>query len=579
MFNFEQLFKNLQKTEECRVLNDKEIGRLEYKFFPNSIVWVIETEMTYKGVFKLVIFYLNFPNDFPYSLPKVFIKKEIYENLKYVPHVNKDYSICIFDDGLNSTFSNESLNEIVEYIIHQAKEIIKNSENTDYNTAEFNKEFKAYWEIEYGSNDKVSNLGLHLLKSFGPEYVKGIRLENKLSNYEYVLYNEGNEWDSFKKYLEYRKIQYVEISVFVIEKAFAIPPYNLTFKQSLELLKKNDIIFDNFKSSIKKSNFNGTLVAFFNKINSKIEVYGWTYSELIAPLNIVKGARGKPSNWQILDHPIFGKSNVSRITFDNLTTERLQLRTSGVIEENKSIAICGLGSVGSNLIHFLRNLSINKFHLIDEENLKLENINRHYSGFININQSKVSAIKDHLLKLNPFYEIDILKSSIQTVINENPNFINDCDFHIVCIGRTMIESYILGSLLENKITKPIFLFWVEPYLASGQMIFINPKDVEKAILLVNNFKYNVLSNRTNNSDKTYLKEGSCQSGYFPYSSTYLTLFLSSIFQYLKLHIVDGNEISTTYTWIGNKDFLQSKGLELTHFATQNNSYCLIINSL
>jgi len=121
----------------------------------------------------------------------------------------------------------------------------------------------------------------------------------------------------------------------------------LTVKKSYELLKKNDGRFDNFKSSIKKSNFNGTLVAFFNKINNKTEVYGWIYSELIAPLNIVKGARGKPSNWQILDHPIFGKSNVSRIAFaDSLKVFASGMGWDGKKDERGGALLQKLGSVG-----------------------------------------------------------------------------------------------------------------------------------------------------------------------------------------------------------------------------------------
>jgi len=576
MFDIETTFEYLSKTESCTKLSAHEIINLGYKFYKNSPVWKIETEITFKGDCKQISLYLNFPNNFPYSIPKVFISKSDYEGFKYVPHINDDLSICIFDEGINNTFPIESANEIVEYIVHQAKEIIKNSEDNEYLEREFKREFKAYWELEYKKHDKTSKSGLHLLNSLDPELIKGIRLKYLLNGYEFILYNEGHSWDIFKKFLEYHKLKYDEINVFLIDNPFTNPPFDLTFNKSTEILSKTPSLYDEFKRHIKKNGLDNTLVAFTNE---NTEVYGWCYRELLVKISSIKGSRKKPNNLELLNHPVFGRSNVLRIVFDNLTYDRLQLRTSGVIEKSTSLTISGLGSVGSNLIHFLKNFPVNKFHLIDDESLKLENINRHYLGFNYINNGKAPAIKDLIINSNPFCEIETENRSIQDVITENPEFINDSDFHIVCIGETMIENYILNSILERKLTKPIFLFWVEPFLASGQMLFINPFDVEKAITLINNYRYNVLLSKDSNKEKTYLKEGSCQTGYFPYSSTYLIQFLSAIFPNLKSHIIDGNMNSTAYTWIGDKDLLGSLNLEITDFATSKSSYELIINPI
>ena len=94
-----------------------------------------------------------------------------------------------------------------------------------------------------------------------------------------------------------------------------------------------------------------------------------------------------------------------------------------------------------------------------------------------------------------------------------------------------------------------------------------------------NYNYSVLSNSENQQEKTYLIEGSCQTGYFPYSASYLIQFLSTIFPYLKDHITKKNNVSKVYSWIGDKELLKSKGLVITEFGTDNNSYELIINDL
>lgn len=579
MFDYNSLFCDIQKKETCKVINAVEIKHLEYSFFENSIVWEIDTEISFKDKSLSIIFYVNFPTIFPNSFPKIFIDKGIYEKLKYIPHVNKDYSICIFDDELNNSISAKSINDILEYMIHQAKYIIKSSEDEDYNKIEFNREFKAYWGIEYNVKDITVSNGLHLINIFKENTISGIKFRNHLNGYEYLIYSEEDSWNKFKRYLEYQKIQYDEISVIVIENIFSSPPYDLTFKQSLEILKTNDIIYNKFKKDIKSANLDRTIIIFPNIVNGEIEIYGWCYKDLIVPISILKGTRKKLNNLEILAHPIFGRSNVVRMSFENLTIDRLQLRTSGVLENHKSIAVSGVGSIGSNLFHFLQNFPINKFHLIDNQILKLENINRHYSGFTYINYPKVDAIKDQIIRSNPFCEIEVKRESIQKTINDFPEFINQCDFHIVAIGNTMVENFILKSLVENKLTSPIIIFWVEPYLASGQMIFINPKDADKALSIINDYTYSVISKVTKHTEIIYLKEGSCQSGYFPYSSTNILHFLSSIFPYLRSHIIDGNISSMIYTWIGDLDFLKSKGLKLTDFSKDKKSFDIIINHL
>lgn len=578
MYDFAQLFDHICKTENCKKLSDKEIGKLKNSFPKNSWIWEIESEITYKGKNRRIVIYLCFKADFPFSIPKIYIDRDIYERIKYIPHVNDDLTICIFDESLNNNFPTDKVSELVDYMIHQAKSIIRDSEDEDYNSLEFIREFKAYWGLTYGEKDKSENIGLHLIHEFTNESIKCARLNRKLNGYEYVAYNEGQEWDSFKEYLKSSSFLIEEVPFFIIDYKIQQPPYKITFRQSIAFLKENDVIFKDFKTSLKKNGYSNIVVLFFLKFEGKIEVYGWTYNNLIAPLSTLKGTRKPLTGLEIFEHSLFGSSNVLRISFDNFTNERLQLRTTGFIEEHRSISICGLGSVGSNLIHFLKNTAINKFHLVDNEALKIENINRHYLGFQYVNQYKADSIKLLLRSSNPLCEVEAINQMIQNVIEENPEFIFSNDYLIVCIGDTLSENYILNYMIDNQIEIPIIIFWVESFLASGQMLYINPTDIKDAISLINNFKFNVLA-ESNILNTIYLKEGSCQSGYFPYSSSNLMHFLSALFPFLRDHLLEGNNETTFYTWIGNKDFLKSNNLVLTEFADNNCSYDIVINRL
>ena len=82
------------------------------------------------------------------------------------------------------------------------------------------------------------------------------------------------------------------------------------------------------------------------------------------------------------------------------------------------------------------------------------------------------------------FKVGTRTQSVTTIIETEADFINDCDFHIVAIGKTMIEEFILNNLQQGKLTKPTFIFWVEPFLASGQLLFVMPGDAERALELI-----------------------------------------------------------------------------------------------
>ena len=125
MIDFELLLKEANKTENCVVLDSEVLKNLDYSFFKDGIVWEIQTEITFNSKCLDIIFFLNFPSDFPYTFPKIFIDKNCYQNLKYIPHINYDFSICIFDEGLNLILPENNFAEFIELIVTKAKKIIE----------------------------------------------------------------------------------------------------------------------------------------------------------------------------------------------------------------------------------------------------------------------------------------------------------------------------------------------------------------------------------------------------------------------------------------------------------------------
>lgn len=582
MVDFGLLLKEINKTESCQIVDNEVLKNLDYKFFKDGVIWKIQTEITFKGKSLDLIFFLNFPDDFPYTLPKIFIEKECYENLKYIPHINYDLSICIFDEGLNLIIPENNLETVIELIISRAKKIIKGAENDNYKKLEFKREFKAYWELNYSKNDVSSNLGFHSISSQNTNDIKGIKFTNKLlSGYEYFIFNDDSDLEKIKKFADDYKCQYKEVGILIIENTFEVPPFELSFSDTLTIIKHDVSNYNKFKEICRTNDFDSVLMIFINDNNSTKEYYGWTYKNVQILTRKQGGSRSITSKIDHLQNRFNEKKSVSRLTFDNINLDRLQLRTSSYLEKQNSVVISGLGSVGSNLVYFLKNLPINKFNLIDPETLSAENIKRHYSGFSFLKRNKAEVLKYELKNSNPLYNVDTRVSTVTKIIRNESHFINDCDFHFVAIGKTMIEGFILESIINKTLIKPTFIFWVEPFLASGQMLFIMPDDAKKALDLIKakNYEYSVLLNSEDQTNKTYLIEGSCQTGYFPYSSSYLIQFLSTVFPKIKEHITNNDNVSRVYSWVGDKNLLKEKDLLITTFGEEHDSYELIINDI
>lgn len=578
--NLNTLYKHLSKTEECRKLEEVELSTLDYQFSEGGVIWEVSSEITYNGSYLELILYLDFPPEFPNLEPKVFIQKEVYEEIKYIPHINQDCSICIFDSGLNTIIPRDNHEDFLDYMIYRSKRIVQAGENLEYITKEFKKEFRAYWELDYSKKDEIYNIGVHSIGN-GENELKAFRcFTNLLGKYHYYLYDNEADFYRIMKLAKSKGCVTKEMKVHLIDNPFGNPPYEMTYSQSLELIKTNKAIYEQLKKSCKTNSIEEILIVFQNKDVNPVELFGWTYKSVDFPTRKRGGPRSKPSNFDILSKSITGNSKmVTRLSFDNLSSNRLMTRTTGYPEKESSVLLSGLGSVGSNLLFFLKNLPINKFGLVDPQQLASENIMRSLLGFEYTGQSKSQILSDFLISSNPLVDVEFRNESITKIIRNELDFINSYNFHLVAIGKTMIEEFILTNLENGKLKRPTILFWVEPFLASGQVLFIDPKDAKSAKTLLKEFRYSVLSRNENKMDSVYFVEGSCQSGYFPYSSSLLTQFLAAIFPFLKNAIINGINSSKVLTWVGDKELLKDQELVLSDFGTKHESYTLIENSI
>lgn len=118
---------------------------------------------------------------------------------------------------------------------------------------------------------------------------------------------------------------------------------------------------------------------------------------------------------------------------------------------NKTIVVIGIGGVGGTALEALARSGFKKFILIDSDIVGISNLNRQIL-FNNedVGKDKVECAKNHLLKISPDFDIEIIKakigeSKLDDLLNTKPDFIVDA----IDLVEGKLEIY--RYCLENNI--------------------------------------------------------------------------------------------------------------------------------
>ena len=118
-----------------------------------------------------------------------------------------------------------------------------------------------------------------------------------------------------------------------------------------------------------------------------------------------------------------------------------------------TVAVCGLGGLGSNIAIALARAGVGKLILIDFDKVDITNLHRQQYKASQIGLYKTEALRENLAEINPY-----LETEIQTVcvIEENAKeLLKDCD--IICEAfdnaecKAMLTNLVLEEMLEKYI--------------------------------------------------------------------------------------------------------------------------------
>lgn len=138
--------------------------------------------------------------------------------------------------------------------------------------------------------------------------------------------------------------------------------------------------------------------------------------------------------------------------FEKIMTER---HTKEVYEKlkNASVAIAGLGGLGSNIAVSLARAGVGTLFLADFDRVELSNLNRQQYTVNDIGRFKTEALKDLLLNINPYLNI-IYETKRITEDNAASTF---APYTIVCeaFDRADMKALLINALLESDSDKII----------------------------------------------------------------------------------------------------------------------------
>ncbi|KYG81237.1 hypothetical protein AWW67_07725 [Roseivirga seohaensis] len=560
-------YESLSRIENVRILSEKEAQ----KVLPGSKldIWEVSTEVTGPDVMQQdVKLNLIFLPDFPLSLPKVILGTDDYEGIKYIPHVDVSRLVCTYD---NQAQPDPDLpGEVVIETLRKAKRIIEEGINGT-NKPDFDDEFAAYWEGEYSNKDTVlTNLLLLVEVPLNPN-IKLISLENPANRISYVIHQEEGIARRFKAFLNNHGRKFKESQAFFLGNLTGefTPPFDLTNKDVIELVKKETPeSFDAYKAFLNSQEY-PKLIMFSKLLSSEQRYFGWSHNR--PKLNRNGFRSGSLTAFQAFSTFQYSEP-VKRISPELFNSTRLQKRSSG--RNSKTVnsiiySIAGVGSIGSNLIHFLKSHPSAEFRLIDKEILKVENLGRHFLGFDYLNKNKAFGLEGFLKENNPTREVTARDVSIHRVVENEPEYVNESNLLIVCIGEENIEKWIASKLAENIIKIPILFVWVEPYLVGGHCVYITPNHNNYGSLFDENglFKFNVISSTEYLSSNPALssKEAGCQTNFTPYSADQVLSFLGALYPHISKIIANGEPNAKSFTWVGDKTILNNFNLQASDY--------------
>lgn len=111
-----------------------------------------------------------------------------------------------------------------------------------------------------------------------------------------------------------------------------------------------------------------------------------------------------------------------------------------------TVAVCGLGGLGSNIAIALARAGVGKLILIDFDSVDITNLHRQQYKANQVGKYKTEALKDNLLEIAPYLEIAIFTEKITE--NNIVNMLSDADIICEAFDNPKAKAMLVNGVLE-----------------------------------------------------------------------------------------------------------------------------------
>lgn len=115
--------------------------------------------------------------------------------------------------------------------------------------------------------------------------------------------------------------------------------------------------------------------------------------------------------------------------------------------ENSTVAVCGLGGLGSNIAIALARAGVGRLILIDFDTVDITNMNRQQYKISQIGMAKTEALKDNLLEIAPYIELELHQTRMDRT-NYDP-LLKDADVICEAFDKAEEKSRLVDFVMEN----------------------------------------------------------------------------------------------------------------------------------
>jgi molybdopterin/thiamine biosynthesis adenylyltransferase len=287
-------------------------------------------------------------------------------------------------------------------------------------------------------------------------------------------------------------------------------------------------------------------------------------TNFISPSKRRGGFREANLPYKILNANV--RNSVWLYSAHDISEETIFRRVSGFevgVLSKKKCLILGCGSIGSRIAEVLIKTGVGRMTLVDKDVMRSGNVSRHILGLDSLNRNKAEALREHLLKKNPFVEMEVFTENPVAQPRKFEQLIAATDLVVSCFGNDATELYVNAA--SAVYGKPVIFCRSHLEGRLGVVLLFSPPKHQACFNCASDYlgqaECPVPKIPPVPYDKLVGLDADCGSAFLPASAVDLDL-VSLHGARLSLELLQGRPTENNYWLIRGRDFTSDEYSEL-----------------